>query len=284
MGQAGYEGVTFSYDTSMATRVRGQTVPSNVGQGDLISEVRPEHIAFSFDGYPSQGVWSPQIRVIPLAAYKAAHAQSAVTDELSALEGYIDSNMGSGTGGGSGSSSTGTPRTLPFLPPVNAQRIISEDVAPVVGAGVSGVRFIASYAQNPGPVGADNITYMFIGLTADGKYYVESTFPVALSTPLDPPPSPVTAENAQAYNQAVAVKLSNTDMMGFLPTLDKLDKMMSSVQVSGSVGPQIPGMPTTGSPAPEYGWQILPLLALGMVVLLAGVAISTRSWMWRRSS
>ena len=262
VGQATYDGVTFNYDTSLATNVRGQTVGSNVGQGGLISEARPEHISFTFDGYSTPGVWTPQIRVIPLAAYRVAHAQTAVSSELAALERYV--------GGASGG-------PLPVLPAVNAQRIISENVAPVAGAGVTGVRFVASYAQGILPVAADNITYMFIGLTADKAYYVEGTFPVALSTPLDPPPATLTPENVQAYNQAVAARLRGTGMEGFVPTLDKLDKMMSSIQVAGgAVEPTTPGMPRTGS-AQDSTWLLLAAGAAGIVAVAVGVVVRRRT-------
>src|SRR5688500_9168522 len=82
IGQATYGGVTFSYDNSVARRVMGQTIPSNVGQGLLFSEVRPEHTCFSFDGYSSKGMWTPGIRVIPLAAYKVAQSESGGSPEF----------------------------------------------------------------------------------------------------------------------------------------------------------------------------------------------------------
>lgn len=253
IGQASYGGVTFSYDNSLATAVRGQAVAGNVGQNTIPSEIRPQHISFSFDGYPSKGVWTPQIRVIPLGAYKAAQSSTGVSAELSSLEKYL---------GGA------TSAPLPQLPPVNAARIISEDVAPVAGAGVSGVRFIASYSQGIVPVSGDNITYMFIGLSADRQYYVEGTFPVSLNTPLDPAPSPVTAENVQAYNQAVADRLSKTDILGFTPTLDKLDKMMASIQVAQT----IPGMPTTGS-TPDSTWLLVFGAVAGVLTLALGMTV-----------
>ncbi len=254
-------GVTFSYDPSLATNVQGRAVASNAGQGASVWEVRPAHINFTFDGYPVQGMASPQIRVIPLAEYKSAQAGSSVSDELSALEKYLGQT---GTAGA----------PLPQLPPVNARRIIAENVAPVAGAGVSGVRFVASYAQGITPVSADNITYMFIGLTSDGKYYVDGVFPVALSTPLDPPPSPVTAENAQAYNQAVAERLSKADMSGFTPTLDTLDKMMGSIQVNSS---GTPGMPSTGVGASSNEGAMFAMLALGALLVVVGLRMSIRS-------
>lgn len=256
IGQASYGGVTLSYDNSLATAVRGQAVASNVGQNTIPSEIRPQHISFSFDGYPSKGVWTPQIRVIPLGAYRAAQSATGVSAELSGLEKYL---------GGA------TSAPLPQLPPVNAQRIISEDVAPIDGAGVSGVRFIASYSQAIVPVSGDNITYMFIGLSADRQYYVEGTFPVSLNTPLDPAPSPMTTENVQAYNQAVAERLSKTDMSGFTPTLDKLDKMMASIQVAQT----IPGMPTTGT-APDSTWLLLSGVAAGVLTLAVGMTVRRR--------
>ena len=80
---------------------------------------------------------------------------------------------------------------------------------------------------------------------------------MALSTLLDSPPATLTPENVQAYNQAVAARLRGTGMDGFVPTLDKLDKMMSSIQVAGgAVEPTTPGMPRTGS-AQDSTWLLL---------------------------
>jgi hypothetical protein len=257
-GQASYGGVSFTYDTSLATNVQGQSVASNVGQDVMTAEIRPEHISFTFSGYPSKGVWTPQIRVIRFADYKAAQAQSDIANQLGALQTYL------------GASQPGAP--LPVLPPVNAQRVLAEDVAPVAGAGATGVRFVASYAQGITPIASDNITYTYIGLTTDGKYYIEGTFPVALVTPLDPAPSPLTPENVQAYNRSVADTLSKTDPSGFAPTLDKLDKMMASIQVSATV---IPGMPGTGASIYE---EVLPTLGLlAALLLVAGLAMVVRS-------
>jgi hypothetical protein len=253
--------VTFSYDPALATNVQGRAVASNAGQGASAWEVRPNHINFSFDGYPVKGLASPQIRAIPFAEYKLAQAGTSISGELNALEKYL-----------SRSGATGVP--LPQLPPVNAQRIIAENVAPVAGAGVSGVRFVASYAQGIAPVTADNVTYMFIGLTSDRKYYVDGVFPVSLSAPLDSPPSPFTAESAQAYNQAVAERLRNTDPSGFTPTLDTLDKMMGSVQVNPS---GIPGMPSTGVGKSQYEGAIFVVLALATMLIIAGLMMFIRS-------
>jgi LPXTG-motif cell wall-anchored protein len=262
VGQAGYDGVTFNYDTPLATAVRGQTVASNVGQDGLITEVRPEHVSFAFDGYPSKGVWTPRIRVIPLAAYKAAQADTAIGGALQDLERYLDGE----TGG-----------QLPFLPPVNAVRHIGANAAPVAGAGVSGVRFLASYGQDLSPVREDNITYMFIGLTADSAYYVEGTFPVGLSTPLDPAPSSFDAESVQAYNQALAGRLEATGTSGFVPSLDKLDKMMASMHVTGgAVEPTTSGMPRTGS-AQDSSWLLLAGVAAGVVAVGAGILVRRRT-------
>lgn len=258
IGQASYGGVSFSYDTSLATNVQGRSVPSNVGQDVMVSEVRPEHISFAFEGYPSKGVWTPQIRVIPFAAYKSAQAQSDIANQLAALQTYL------------GASQPGA--ALPVLPPVNAQRIIAEDVAPVAGAGATGVRFVASYAQGIAPIASDNITYTYIGLTTDGKYYVEGTFPVALTKPLDPAPSPLTPDNVQAYNRSVADTLSKTDPSGFTPTLDTLDKMMASIQVNSTV---IPGMPGTGAPS-NYNVVIWGF-AFSVALIMSGLALFVRS-------
>lgn len=257
IGQASYNGVTFNYDKALANNVSGQSVPSTVGQDVIFSEIRPEHNSFSFDGYPSKGTWSPQIRVIPMDAYKAA--QPGVGSELEALEMYLGGD---------------TDKPLPLLPAVNEARIITEGVAPVVGAGVSGVRFLASYAQGITPVGADNVTYMFTGITRDGKYYVEGTFPVALSTPLDSPPSTITPESVQAYNRVVAQRLRDTDRSGFTPTLDLLDKMVASIQVNATV---IPGMPTTGADGLQNEGAIFILLGLAAVMIAAGRWISGRN-------
>jgi hypothetical protein len=255
VAQAGHGGVTFSYDTSLATDVQGRTVASNVGQGASAWEIRPEHIGFTFEGYPAKGLASPQIRVIPLAEYKSVQVGSSVSGELGTLESYLGENVD-------------TPGLLPLLPPVNAQRIINEDVAPVAGAGVSGVRFVASYAQGIAPLTADNITYMFIGLTADRKYYVDAVFPVSLSTPLDPAPSPYTAESAHAYNQALAERLRNTDASGFTPSLDTLDKMIGSIRVNPT---EIPGMPRTGAGISQNEGEIFALVALATMLAVAGL-------------
>ncbi len=263
MGQASHGGATFSYDTAVATDVRGETVAGNVGQGAAFSAVRPAHICFTFSGYPATGVWTPQLRVLPRAAYEAALAPSGAAAAFPALAAYL----GDATG-----------RPLPNLPAVDSARVISADVAPMAGHGLTGVRFVAAYAQGIAPVRVADLVYVYTGLTADGRYYVEGTFPVALATPLDPPPAPVTPENARAYNDAVAARLAQTGATGFTPSLDLLDKMLSSIQISTAA---IPGMPTTGAGgAPALGAP-LALLALAFLLLGAGLTLSRRARTFR---
>jgi hypothetical protein len=160
---------------------------------------------------------------------------------------------------------------------VNAVRHIGTNAAPVAGAGVSGVRFLASYGQDLSPIREDNITYMFVGLTADRAYYVEGTFPVGLQAPLDPLPSSFDAESVQAYNQALAARLDGADTSGFIPSLDKLDKMMASIQVmGGAVEPTTPGMPRTGS-AQDSSRLLLAGAAAGLVAVGAGILVRRRT-------
>ena len=105
----------------------------------------------------------------------------------------------------------------------------------------SGVRFLAEYSQVPFPVGK-GMSYIFQGLTDDGKYYVSLSLPIG-QTALDQYNAPYQsglsdeasyqafAENYQSYLLGAVGILETTPDASFTPDLARLDELVQSLLV-----------------------------------------------------
>ena len=105
----------------------------------------------------------------------------------------------------------------------------------------SGVRFLAEYSQAPFPIGKA-MSYIFQGITDDGKYYVSLTLPIG-QTALDQYNSPYEgslsdeasyqafAENYESYLLGAVGILETTPDASFSPDLARLDELVQSLLI-----------------------------------------------------
>jgi len=106
-----------------------------------------------------------------------------------------------------------------------------------------GVRYLLELKSDVSPV-VNDLTYLFSGLTDDGKYYVTGEFGTSLTTLSDDPssneapsggiPFPTTFNGSQAYEDYMVkvtnlINTSSTDT--FDPSLGSLDALMQSIAV-----------------------------------------------------
>jgi len=99
----------------------------------------------------------------------------------------------------------------------------------VEGPGVAGFGFLAQYTQEelPDPANSRDLMYVFVGLTRDGRHFVEASFSVAHgSLPRDPQ-----ATTGRARVRAEEAKLAALQEGTFTPSLTRLKGLVRSIEV-----------------------------------------------------
>lgn len=217
-----YGGVTLCYDPALASAVTGETVPAE--NLDVPWGATPQHIRFSFVGYPLSGTFhEPHIYVYPVADFEAINPN--VTQTIANLQQLLAQRPTSPSG------------AIPFLPIFNAAQLMHAQAAYLDFQNGSGVRFLTQYAQAYIPINSNDLFYTFQGLTSDGAYYVAAVLPTAHSSlPADgstPPGGDWEAfvNNWDSYILAVVAQLDAAPAATFTPGLSLFDRLMESLLV-----------------------------------------------------
>ena len=272
--QVNYNGVTFSYDTSLATSVITRIVPEQIAgpNGEAWWTSHPEHLEFIFKGYnaPGDTGWDPAIYVFPVkgsyAYLNPDQKQDLWLDTMSATRDLVTQkrmldpyhNLQIEQSGG------GAVEAIPFLPLTNAVATFVGQQKFIGFQDGSGFRSLTSIKQDPTPPYAGNTIYTFQGISSDGRYYVAATFPAFLA---DSPATWSGTTDPLAYHKAITDAIVKAGPAEFSPNLDKLDALIGSLTTPGS-GVTTPGMPRTGA-MNELG-NVALLVAFA--ALLAGLA------------
>jgi hypothetical protein len=220
-----YEGVSFSYDDSLASQVVPEIIPAEEGGEDMPPwEVAPQHIMFTFNGYPLPDAFhTPRIMVYPVAEFGALSEYA--TGEIERLEQLLIEKPAE------------IADTIPLMPIFNAAQMMHTQVRYLTFQNGDGVRFLSMYGQAIYPVDNKNLFYTFQGVTDDGAKYV------AVFMPVSHPSLP--ADGAEIMNQDYESFEANWDSYladivsqldaqsgdSFTPSLLLLDAMVESIQV-----------------------------------------------------
>ena len=135
---------------------------------------------------------------------------------------------------------------LPTVPFFNAQQVFASNIQIISFQNGEGVRFLTQYAQYAAPVNNHELIYHFHGVTRDGAYYIIAIFPVTVPVLVETsdmaaalPPSgiaypDVTAPDTdlQSYYTAVTSLLNALSPETFTPTINQLDLMIQSMQIT----------------------------------------------------
>lgn len=230
---ASFGGVSFSLDPAIAAAANGAAMPdSSDPTAPPEFDKGPARIAFSFDGYTGSTATIPALVYVYNAADLAAKPEEPMANSLVTLLQERPDLAGQ--------------QQLPFLPTVNAGQGLHAREAYRDFAGVSGIEYIALYAQGPSPITSDGLWYVFQGMTSDGQGYVSAVFP--LGTDLFPAEIPADFNYDEwfaGYDQYIADSrqaLADAPVDRFTPALDKLDALVQSISVP-------PGQPAPAAPA-----------------------------------
>lgn len=217
-----FEGVSFSFDNSLASWVEPEIVPKS----DPLVETwwqEPEHLRFNFHGYILPNTFhEPHLLVYPAMEY--AILDESVAETMDELRNLLMGRPGIPPG-----------MSLPFLPIFNAAQEMTVKAAYLEFSNGSGLRYLTQYTQSGSPINNYEMFYTFQGMTTDQQYYVVAILPVThLSLP--PDNSHITdwaafSDNFSAYIVEVTNQLSLQDDLSFYPALSMLDEMIQSLKV-----------------------------------------------------
>jgi hypothetical protein len=219
-------GLAGGMGTSQLPRADGPDVPE--------WERTPGHTQLKLEGYLLQGkLQQPQILVYPAMPYVELYSGAFESiHRLDNILGVPGMPIGS--------------EQLPTVPFFNATQVFGSNIQVISFQNGRGVRFLTEYGQYPVSANNNELFYHFQGLTSDGAYYIIAILPITapvLAETSDggavlPPrgvPYPYYADpnaDMQAYYTAVTDLLSSTSPEAFSPTINQLDLLIQSIQVT----------------------------------------------------
>jgi len=135
---------------------------------------------------------------------------------------------------------------LPALPFFNAQQVFASNIQVISFQNGEGVRFLTEYAQNAAPINNHDLFYHFQGVTRDGAYYIIAIFPITVPVLAEAndavaalPPGGIAYPDIsdpqadwQGYYTAVADLLNGISPDAFTPTINQLDLLIQSMQIT----------------------------------------------------
>jgi WD40 repeat protein len=238
-----FEGISFSYPSSLAVEVTGKYIPGFVDPSGFMYDDLPEHVRFDFfssyterepfAGFlPGWAPWlshqilenpaiQPQIFILPTREY--AEISPLAGERIEALKNHLYENAIPNEG------------ELPVMPTFNSAQDLRAQVYPLAFQGGRGLRFIARYAQGVDPVVNPDVFYTFQGLTDDGSLYVAAFFPLYVPSL----PDKIQVEDWDAFNQGyqdyMVDMTSRMEMLksdDFEPDLENFDNLIRSMTIS----------------------------------------------------
>lgn len=196
-------------------------------------EVYPAHTLLKIGGYPLNNTFfDARIYVFPLSAYQAL-LPDVVGERVKGLQDLL-----------TGETPpiyvfTGSLRSLPFLPTFNAGQVFWAQYQKVPFQNGNGIRYLTLYAQYFAPVNNHDIFYTYQGITQDGKYWISAILPIthpSLPANADNPPGGLSwdqfTSNYGPYITDVVAMLNSQPADAFFPSLNALDTLIASIQVS----------------------------------------------------
>lgn len=209
--------ITLDY-SAVAQDVTVETVPAQPANGAM--PAGPEYRRLTLQGYPvANHLHKPQIFIYPAGDLASANENAGkMVTELQAL---LQTQQAGDQ--------------LPFLPLFNAAQVMHAQVQYLDFKSGKGVRFLTQFDQARLPINNYELFYTFQGLSSDGKYYIAAVLPV--TNPELPATSEVNEQQAEALNDfanylsGVVTLLNQQPADSFTPDLDKLDKLIGSIEV-----------------------------------------------------
>jgi len=259
-----YGGVTFICDSSLATKVKSETIPAMVeGQP---CDVIPEHPSFTLVGYPHGRTTRQfaEIKVFSLAKFREAFAIASVEGNKGVIyppnppdwSTYFDeevrvlktllaakptANLGRFIADARGEK--GCSAAMPFLPMWEACMAFVGHVRYVNFKNGKGVFFLTQWDRETEQISNEGLELAYQGITNDGRYWVYAEFDVAApSLPNGDEPEVVAwneknyllshqSKTYQDYVRPIVAKLEALPANKYQPDLNLLEQLIQSLEV-----------------------------------------------------
>jgi len=148
--QYNFEGITFTYDPSLAGFIETETFSAQGGSDLPPWELYPEHRVLSLLGYPLSGTFhEPKIIFYPMQEYMDVNP--AIGDQVANLQQMLI-----------GKRTDFLPDALPFFTMWNAGQVMSSQVKYLDFINGSGVRYLTQYGQGIYPIDNQMLFYTFL--------------------------------------------------------------------------------------------------------------------------
>lgn len=243
-----FEGVSFTYDSNLFNEVKPGIADASPLQdaSDKPDDVAPKHINFRFKGdyakTHKQAFFNPKVAVYPLDEYKQAFSVSKdyagnLDKEVDKLKALLAQQPDTRKG------------EIPYIPFIDASQAFRAHVKRADFQNGKGIVFLTQYNIEPTLINNQQLTYIFQGITEDGKYYVLATFPASASILSDnnaaknhlgytlPEFFDKNAEaNQKAYDAYIAKVSGELEKLPpdkFNPDLTLFEKLVRSIRIEG---------------------------------------------------
>lgn len=221
-----FEGISFSYDKSLAQGVKTAIIPASQYSDAPIWATNPEFYEIELDGYLlPEHFHKPVVQVFSIEKYQQVTPE--VDKTITSLKGFL-------------SQCPQRPENIPFLPYWNAAQILQTKVSCLDFKNGRGVRFVTQYGQDISPINNYGLFYTFQGLTTDEKYYVSVVLPTTqpdLPPNGDNPPGGWETFSNQytKYIADIETQIDQYPDESFHPTLILLDDLIKSLEIKPGV-------------------------------------------------
>ncbi len=212
---------------------------------------RPRHLFFKFKGnYPAyyEDYWlSPRIEIYPIAEFRKAFIKSdsymeQFDEEIKSIEKIIFSKP----------SKPYKVDKLPFIPFIGLNTLLTSRIKNISFKNGQGFIHLSQFSVEASLINNQGLAYVFQGITSNKKYYILVTFPVRLDLLPDTYEEKVFRnyelpeffqgsknwEIHQAeydkYLKSMKILLNQQKSEDFKPNLDKIEKMINSLEVNWS--------------------------------------------------
>lgn len=259
--------------SGVAGSANAQRMPAYINQKSWVDlDALPEHIRVTFDGITATAQFDPQqkqIVIVPLDEYRAIFRNMQATLFNSAtmtLQNVLATQP------------VTLEHDLLLLPTSDQSQAFRTAPKYITFNGGKGVRYLTQLTQEITAATASNLTYVFQGLTDDGRHLVAANIPIS-TTVLPATAADVTKverdaikKDYKAYVAGVVSALDNAPQ-SFTPSLAAVDAMMSSIVIGDALFPQAAPTPT---PEPQAAPNTLTGKAIELLNVRAGPSTRNR--------
>ena len=211
------DGVSFSFDSSLASTVMPETVPA-----ETEFMPTPQHRRLTFLDYTLQDTFhEPQIKIYPLVEYSSM--DTGIGDQVATLQQMLISR-----------STSNLPDPLPFFTNWNAAQMMATQVEYIDFQNGSGVRYLTQYGQAAYPISNKDMFYTFQGITSDNQWLISVVLPAShplLQGAESMPQDQSFFDNFASYVSNTEALLDSQPASSFNPSLTVLDDLIRSLSV-----------------------------------------------------